>query len=103
MNMVSILADWELGSFLGALNASLQNWAAIGVAVLGILMVIVAIYKFFKGMISEGKGQTNWVMIGAMFLVGAGMAFGSGWALVHNAADFGTNTLNQLGNGQAVN
>lgn len=100
MYMLSnVLAAWDLGSFINNLNSRLQSWAGAGVAVLGIIMVIVALYKFGKGMMSD-RAQTNWVMVIALLLIGAALAFGGGWVFVQSAANFGTNTLNDIGNGR---
>ena len=100
MYMLSnILADkaWSMDNMLSGANTKLQKWASLGVAVLGIIMVIVALFKFGKGMMSD-RAQTNWVLVIVLFLVGATLAFGSGWAFVHQMSDFGTNTLNEVNN-----
>lgn len=98
MYMLSnILADWSMDNLLNGANNKLQTWAALGVAVLGIIMVIVALFKFGKGMMSD-RAQTNWVLVIVLFLVGATLAFGSGWKFVHDMSDFGVNTINEVNN-----
>lgn len=97
-NILAAGSGWSVTNFLNNLNSSLQTWAAVGVSVLGIIMVIVALVKFGKGMMSD-RAQTNWILVITMFLIGAALAFGGGWAFVQTTADFGTNTLNEIGTG----
>jgi hypothetical protein len=99
-NMLNILADGEgagtsFTRLLTGLYNMISNWAAIGVMVLGIIMVVVAIWKGFKGAVSD-KAQTNWAQVIIVFFVGALLAFGGGWVWIGKTSAFGSNTLDEI-------
>lgn len=93
--MYSILAKDTFTTLLTGLYNKIGDWAAIGVMVLGIIMVVVAIFKGFKGAVSD-KAQTNWVQVIVVFLIGAALAFGGGWAWIGTASEMGTNTIDEI-------
>lgn len=98
-NMLNVLADGGAGTSFSRLLAGLYNmisqWAAIGVMVLGIIMVVVAIWKGFKGAVSD-KAQTNWAQVIVVFFIGALLAFGGGWVWIGKTSAFGSNTLDEI-------
>lgn len=89
--------DWSIDSLLNNLNAKLNTWGAGIVVVIGLIMVIVAVVKIAKGLMSGGRAQTNWVLNIVLFFLGGALAFGGGWTLVNGISKGGSNTLNQLG------
>ena len=95
----NILADGGAGSSISTLLKGLYNmigeWAAVGVMVLGMIMVVVAIWKGFKGAVSD-KAQTNWAQVIVVFFIGALLAFGGGWVWIGKTAKFGSNTLDEV-------
>lgn len=88
---------WSINNFLTNLNKNLSAWGQLFVVVVGLVMVIVAIVKIAKGLMSGGRAQTNWVLNIVLFFVGGALAFGAGWGLVQNISKGGSDTLNDLG------
>lgn len=93
---------WSVQNFLTNTNSTLRTWGGIIVSIIGVVMVIVAIFNIGKGLMGGGRGQVNWVLNIILFLVGGALAFGGGWGLVESASKGGSDTLNQLGTGQAI-
>lgn len=89
---------WSVGNFLNNLNANLTTWGGAFIVVVGLVMVIVAVVKIAKGLMSGGRnGQTNWVLNIVLFFLGGSLAFGGGWSLLQNISKGGSDTLNDLG------
>lgn len=93
------LMDWSVNGFLNNLNSSLFSWGKIIVVIIGVVMVIVGVFNIAKGLMSGGRGQTNWVLNLALFFIGGALAFSGGWGLVEGIAAGGAKTLNDLGTG----
>jgi hypothetical protein len=93
----SMASGWSIENFLTNLNKNLTAWGKLFVVVVGLVMVIVAIVKIAKGLMSGGRAQTNWVLNIVLFFVGGALAFGSGWGLVTDISKGGSDTLNDLG------
>ena len=91
---------WSINGFLANLRDSLFSWGKIIVVIIGVTMVIVGVFNIAKGLMSGGRGQTNWVLNLALFFIGGAIAFTGGWGLVQAVADGGAKTLNDLGTGQ---
>ena len=90
-------SNWSVTNFLNNVNSQLRSWGGVIVAIIGVIMVIVAIWNIGKGLMGGGRGQVNWVMNIILFLVGGALAFTGGWGLVESIADGGASTLNELG------
>lgn len=89
--------SWSVTNFLNNLNTQLFDWGKVLVVIIGVVMVIVAVFKIGKGLMSGGRAQTNWVLNLLLFFVGGALAFSGGWSLVQKISDGGTSTLNDLG------
>lgn len=92
-------SGWSVQNFLTNTNSTLRAWGGIIVSIIGVVMVIVAIFNIGKGLMGGGRGQVNWVLNIILFLVGGALAFGGGWTLVQDVSKGGSDTLNQLGTG----
>lgn len=90
-------SNWSVDNLLNNLNSSLNNWAVILVAIVGVVMCIVGVFKIAKGLMSKGQGQVNWVLNIALILIGGALAFGGGWGLVSSLSSGAEDTLNNLG------
>ncbi len=90
-------SNWSINNFLTNLNTNLAAWGALLVVVIGLIMVIVAVVKIAKGLMSGGRAQTNWVLNILLFFLGGALAFGAGWGLVKDVSKGGSDTLNDLG------
>ena len=91
----------SIGTFLGKFQETLANYGGIATSIIGIAMVIVAIYQIAKGLMSGGKGQTNWVMTIALLLIGGALALMGGWNTVGNFVGISNNTIVGMSNGSA--
>lgn len=88
-----------LGTFLGSFQATLAHYGSIVASIIGVAMVVVAIYQIAKGLMSGGKGQTNWVMTIALLLIGGMLALASGWNTIGKFVKTGNNTLSSMAEG----
>lgn len=96
-------SSWTISGFLGALQRSALNYVKIIAMLVGIVMVGVGIYQIAKNLISHGKGQTNWVITFLLIVIGGTLALTSGWSVIGNAVKGGSNTLDNMGKGNADN
>lgn len=94
--LVNTMSGWSINNFLTNLNKNLNLWGGLLIVVVGLVMVIVAIIKIAKGLMSS-RGQTNWVLNIVLFFLGGALAFGGGWGLVQGISQGGSDTLNDLG------
>ena len=88
---------WDIDAILGGLNTTLRSWGGLLVVIIGLVMVIVAVFKIAKGLISHGKSQTNWVVNIVLFFVGGALCFGGGWGLIEGVSKGGDATLQHIG------
>lgn len=96
-NLAHTMSGWSINNFLANLNKNLSQWGGMLIVVVGLVMVIVAVVKIAKGLMSSGRGQTNWVLNIVLFFLGGALAFGGGWSLVQGISQGGSDTLNDLG------
>lgn len=96
-NFANTMSGWSINNFLTNLNKNLNLWGGLLIVVVGLVMVIVAVVKIAKGLMSSGRGQTNWVLNIVLFFIGGALAFGGGWSLVRGISQGGSDTLNDLG------
>lgn len=94
-----LMNGWNLNTFLTTLNSSLNNWGSLFVTCVGVVMVIVAVVKIAKGLMSHGQGQVNWVLNIALLLIGGMLAWSGGWSLISDMSAGANDTLNELGGG----
>lgn len=78
-------------------GSAFQTWGKVIVFVIGTIMVIAAVFFIAKGLMSQGRGQTNWALtIILLILGGVFMATGAGgWSVLKNVTGTTTNTLNE--------
>lgn len=94
----------EGGSGIQNIYALLKNAASSGqkigsliVFVAGVLMVIAAVVFIAKGLMSQGRGQTNWALTIILLVVGGVFmsAGAGGWGVLRRSTDAAANTLNE--------
>lgn len=73
----------------------IQDIVKYVIAVIGIILILVALVQIAKGLASGGKGQVNWVMSIGCLLVGGLLLFG-GWNLLSNVSLIGRDTVQTL-------
>lgn len=91
LNMLAtyILADTSpkgISNILKGASHQLQKWGQWFLVVVGVAMVIYGIFQIAKGMMSGGRGQTNWVMAIGCIIVGGLLSVSGGWGFVANLA-----------------
>lgn len=95
-----IVLSWDLNSFLNNLGAAMQTWGKMIVFVIGTAMVIASVFLIAKGLMSQGRGQTNWALTLLLLIIGgAFMATGfGGWNLLVDISEGSRQTIDDLGN-----
>lgn len=80
MNTWTFLMDTPAGgkvtAIMGNLSGQLKVWLGLIAALVGVVMVIAAIIKIGKGLMSKGQGQVNWVQNILLLIVGLMLGFG---------------------------
>ena len=99
ISSLGVLGSQSLSTFIEALFQQLGIWGSWIVGVIGVVMIIVGIYQIAKGIMSGGKGQTNWVMAILCLLLGGALAAGGGWALLGTFTDSSNTTIDKLAGG----
>lgn len=100
LNPIVLSGGWDLTTFLGNATTQLKTWGGLLMVLLGVVMVIVAIWQISKGLISHGKTQTNWFVAIALLLLGgalAGLGGDAAWGWVSGIAAGGKQTIDDLG------
>lgn len=100
MNVANVMAlAWDLGTFLQNATSTLKTWGNYLIILIGVVMIIVAVYQIAKGLISHGRGQpTNWFVAILLLIIGGALMVG-GFTWVSGIAEGGKQTIDDLGNG----
>ena len=95
-------SGWSIDNFLNTLGDALHEWGAMIVFIIGTVMVIASVYFIAKGLMSQGRGQTNWaVTILLLILGGVFMSTGlAGWGWLEDVSKGAKQTMDDLGSGQ---
>lgn len=89
---------WDIGTFLQNATKTIKQWGSYLIILIGVVLIIVAVWQIAKGLISHGKGQTNWAVAIIMLVIGGALMAG-GFGLVSTIASGGGQTINELGAG----
>lgn len=89
---------WDIGTFLQNATKTIKQWGSYLIILIGVVLIIVAVWQIAKGLISHGKGQTNWAVAIIMLIIGGALMAG-GFGLVSTIASGGGQTINELGAG----
>lgn len=99
-----LMATFDITQFGQNLYTKMREWGSVFIVILGVIMMIVAVYKIGKGLIQAGKGggQTNWAVAIALLIIGGALAsFGvagtTAWEWIEGIAAGGKNTIDELG------
>ena len=77
MSKVLPMADWNLNNVLENTKTRLIDIGCLLMMVIGVVMIIVGIFKIAQALISHGKTQVNWpvnillIVVGALFCAGS--------------------------------
>lgn len=97
MGQINQTDQWSINNLLNNVSGSLSTWGRVLVVIVGLVMVIVSVFKIAQGLMSGGRGQVNWVLNIILFFVGGMLAFGGGWSTLQSLSQGGEKTLDQLG------
>lgn len=88
---------FDLGTFFDNLAKLGKEWGAKFIVFLGVILVVWGIVNIVKAFISQGRGQTNWLMTIAMLLVGGFLCAIGGWDTIQNFLNIGAGTITKMG------
>lgn len=91
-----VTLGFDLGKFFENLTTKAKEWGGYFIMFLGAILIIWGVVNIVKAFVSNGRGQTNWLMTAAMILVG-GLFLAGGFTAMQNFATMGKDTLEQLG------
>ena len=97
MGQINQTDQWSINNLLNNVSGSLSTWGRVLVVIVGLVMVIVSVFKIVQLLMSGGRGQVNWVLNIILFFVGGMLAFGGGWSTLQSLSQGGEKTLDQLG------
>lgn len=100
-NPYVVNAAWDLSTFLQNAKTTIEKWGGYFIMLLGVIMVIVAVYQAAKGLISPQKSQTNWLIVVALLIFGGALTAG-GYTWVSGIAEGGKTTIDELGGGGVI-
>lgn len=111
MNLVMCMADYyvtpgtpstsgadAITNMMDTLGNQLEVWSKTLTAILGIIMLVIAITKIAGGLMSK-NGNVNWTLCIALLLLGGMFAYAGGWGIVQNIGKGAGVTLNDIGTG----
>ena len=94
---MSLEMGWNIIKFLQSVKNTIGSAAMWIVAIIGAIMFIVGIWLIAKGLMSQGRGQTNWVLAIVLLVLGALLGFGAGFGLLTDFANDTSSVVNELG------
>lgn len=99
-NLTNVMPlTWDLGTFLGNATKTLKNWGGLLFALLGVVCIIIGIYKIVKGLITHGQnGQpVNWLVAIGLIIVGGVLVTAGSFAFIQGIAEDQKETIEKLG------
>lgn len=91
-------SKFDITTFLKNATSTLKGWGGLFIGLIGVIMVIVSIFKIASGLISHGKKQVNWVVAILLLIIGGAFIAGE-WSFVYGIAAGGKKTIDELGDG----
>lgn len=99
--LVRPFLSWDLTNFLENSKEQLEKWGGSIILIVGVVMIIAAVWQIASGLMSHGKKQTNWAIALLLLIVGGAFIAG-GWSFVSNIAEGGKRTLEDLGGATVI-
>lgn len=106
-NVMTSPLTFDITQFGTNLYEKLREWGNILVIIIGVVMMIVAVWQIAKGLIQHGKAQVSWAVAIALLIIGGALAsFGASgiadpdagaWKWIEDIAAGGKETINDLG------
>lgn len=96
---IMLATNWELNTFLNKLGKTMQVWGQLIMIILGVAMLIAAAFFIAKGLMSQGRGQTNWALVILLLVIGGVFLAGGlgGWNTFVDISNGMNNTVQGLG------
>lgn len=103
---LNVLAlTFDITTFGENLYEMLRKWGNTLIVIIGVVMMIVAVWQIAKGLIQHGKSNTNWAVAVALLIIGGALAsFGiasdpdvGAWGWLEKIAAGGKTTIGELG------
>lgn len=97
--MTGDTSGWSIDTFLDTLGDALHKWGALIVFIIGTVLVIASVYFIAKGLMSQGRGQTNWGVTILMLILGGVFMSTSlgGWKWLKDVSKGAKQTIEDLG------
>lgn len=106
-NVMTSPLTFDITTFGVNLYDMLKKWGNILIIIIGVVMMIVAIWQIAKGLIQHGKAQVSWAVAIALLIIGGALAsFGTAgmtgeetaaWDWISKIAGGGRDTIEDLG------
>ena len=93
----AVTLTFDIGKFFENLGTKSKEWAKWFIIFLGIVLIVWGIVNIVKAFISQGRGQTNWLMTIAMILVGGFLCAISSFDDILKFTKIGSETIKQMG------
>ncbi len=101
MTVVLASGSINLGKFFDNSKSAIKSWGGSFIGLIGAFMLVAAAVLICKAFIQHGRGQTNWLMLLGMIIVG-GCFFVGGFDIMDSLANVGKQTLNDLATGSGI-
>lgn len=102
VGLSTVTGAWDLGTFLQNATQTLKDWGGYLIILIGVVMIVFAVYLIAKGLMSHGKGgQTSWAVAIILLILGGAFMVG-GFTFVSNIASGGKKTIEDLGGGTII-
>ena len=90
---------WDLGTFLNNATKTLTSWGGLLFILLGVVCIIIGIYKIVKGLITHGKnGQpVNWLVAIGLIILGGVLVTTGSFGFIQKIAEDQKTTIEKLG------
>lgn len=100
-------ATFDVEMFLKNATGKIKEWGGLALILIGVILMVVAVFKVASGLISHGKKQVSWPVCIIMFILGGALAsFGldgvGAWSWLQGIANGGKNTIEDLGTGSGA-
>ena len=93
----AVTLGFDIGCFFQTLGDKSKEWARWFIVFLGVVLIVWGIVNIVKAFISQGRGQTNWLMTIAMILVGGFLCAIQGFDEILDFTNIGAETIKQMG------
>lgn len=98
-----VIAGWDLKTAIDSFKKYGEGIAGSVIGLIGIAILIVAMYHIFKKFTSsQPGGGESWGKVVAMLIVGGAMFSTGGWLLFKAIAEGGQKTISDAGAGKAL-